>query len=479
MNDTDRNSLGNERPFVPGDAVPLDARDRRGLTAHMDAMAPRMSALARAIWERPELAFQEFETSRALRGALEAEGFVVRAGVADLPTAFIATSGAGKGPVIAFLAEMDALPGFSQAATPRRQPIEGKDAGHACGHHLFGVGAVGAAIALHRWIMETGVEGEVRVYGTPAEEGGAGKAVMARAGLFNDVDVAFHWHPDDRNAVWQSRSLASIGAIFRFHGKSAHAAGAPERGRSALHGVEAFHHMASLMREVVPPMTHIHYVVSDGGRIPNVIPDFAESRVGVRHPDSETARLIFERVEAAARGAAMGTGTEVTVERVGAVHSILPNDTLGKIMYANMLVAPPIVWNDEERAFAEAIRETMDEPPAPLSTTNILPYRFGTLGAFSSDVGDVSWITPCAALGTVTWVPGTRPHTWQAVAAGGTSIADKGTRAAAITLAATAANLLRRPELIARARAEFAEARGGNFVYRSLMDDDAPTAPRR
>lgn len=454
--------------------VPLGQRDRERLTAHIEAYAPRMSALSRTIWAHPELAFREFKTSAALIEALEAEGFGVTAGVAGMPTAFVATFDNGPGPVMAFLAEMDALPGFSQAATACRQPAEGTEAGHACGHHLFGVGAVGAAVGLARWMRETGVPGTVKVYGTPAEEGGAGKVYMARAGLFEGVDAAFHWHPDDRNAVWQSRSLASIGAKFRFHGKAAHAAGAPERGRSALHGVEAFHHMVNLLREVVPPMTHLHYVVSHGGLAPNVIPDFAESHLGVRHPDPATTAAVFERVEKAAQGAALGTGTTVEVERLGAVHSILPNDTLGRIMYANMQVAPPIVWDEEERAFAEAIQATLDRKPDLASINDLMPYEFNILGAFSSDVGDVSWLAPCAALGTVTWVPGTAPHTWQAVAAGGTTIADKGTKAAAITLAATAANLLRQPELVARAREEFLKARGDGFVYRPLIGDREP-----
>lgn len=458
----------------------LPLQDRDAILSRLEAYVPQMNAISRALWDKPELGYREVEASRTLIEALQAEGFAVETGVAGLPTAFVAdfevpsVSGAKSGPVVAFLAEMDALPGFSQAVAPVPKPIPGQTEGHACGHNLFGAGSLGAAVALARWAKEEGVAARVRVYGTPAEEGGAGKAYMAREGLFDDVDVALHWHPGDRNSVWQNRSLAATGGKFRFHGKSAHAAAAPETGRSALHGVEAFHHMAALMREVMPLHTHIHYVTLRGGEAPNTIPDFAESYLGVRHPNAETAREVFDRVCKAAEGAALGTGTRLEVERIGGIHPLLPNDTLGQLTFEMLKIAPPIVWDEEEAAFARTLQESFPEKLDLSSVSEVEGYYHGQLGAFSTDVGDVSWIAPCAALGTASWVPGTKPHTWQAVAAGGMGIGEKGMKLAAQVLAFTAAALLRSPETLAAARAEFEGARGEGFAYRSLLPEGGP-----
>ncbi|NBB47846.1 amidohydrolase [Rhizobium sp. CRIBSB] len=449
--------------------APLTEGDRARIVDHVAAYAPTMNALAQSMWLNPELGYQETKASASLAQALREQGFGLRTGVAEIPTAFIATYGAGEGPVIAFLAEMDALPGFSQAAAPNRQSVEGLTKGHACGHNLFGAGSLGAAVALMRWMRENGIAAEVRVYGTPAEEGGAGKAYMARAGLFDDVDVALHWHPGDSNTVWQNHSLASMGAKFRFRGKSAHAASSPETGRSALHAVEAFHHMAGMMREVVPLHTHIHYVVTRGGDAPNTIPDFAESYLSVRHPQASVVREVFARVVQAAEGAALGTGTHVEFEQIGGIHPLLPNDTLGRLTYQNLLAAPPIRWNDDELQFARVLQETLDQKPDLASVSQVGGYYHGQIGAFSTDVGDISWLAPCAALGTATWVPGTKPHTWQAVAAGGMSIGEKGMKLAAIVLATTAASLLRSPAILESARSEFLRSRGPTFTYQPLI----------
>ncbi|WP_238365718.1 amidohydrolase [Mesobacterium pallidum] len=455
--------------------MPLSSADRQVIFDAVADFGPQMSALARRIWAAPELAFHEVRTSADMCAVLEAEGFDVTRGVAGLPTAFVATR--GSGPAIGLLAEMDALPGFSQDAAPRRSPIPGQDTGHACGHHLFGSAAIGAGVALAQWLDQTGTPGQVRVYGTPAEEGGAGKVYMARAGLFDDLALALHWHPDDHNRVWQSASLASIGARVMFHGRTSHAAQAPHEGRSALHGVEAFHHMAALMREVVPQGTYIHYVMRQGGLAPNVIPDLAESHVGIRHPDPRVAQEVFDRLARAAEGAALGTGTRAEVTRTGGVYPILPNDMVGRVMLANMALAPAIEWDEADRAYAAEMQQSMDAPPPLDGIDRLGPYNFGTQGAFSTDVGDVSWLVPCGALGTVTWVPGTRPHTWQAVAAGATPIADKGMVLAAQGLAATAANFLAAPELLARARTELEAARGPGFTYRPLLGDAPPPIP--
>jgi len=452
----------------------LSEGTRSQLAGHIAKYEPRMTEVAHQIWSNPELGYLETATVDALTGELEQNGFEIERGVGNIPTAFVATAGSKSGPVIAILAEMDALPGFSQDSIPVQQAVEGIESGHACGHHLFGAGSVAAAIAISKWMQENNVEGQVRLYGTPAEEGGSGKVYMVRQGLFDDVDVVLHWHPSDQNSASQGRSLANVSAKIRFRGESAHAAMYPERGRSALDGVEAMHHMINLMREHIPQETRVHYIVSNGGAAPNVVPDFAESYLYVRHPNPAVVQNVMERIEKAAEGAALGTGTEFSVERMSGVYSVLPNDTLGRVLDSNLRAARQIEWNDEEIGFATELQKTLRATPPLSKVGEVEEYSFGEQGYYSTDVGDVSWVAPTVGLGTATWVPGTATHSWQAVAAGGMSIGYKGTRLAAETLAYTAAELLQSPELIEKAKAEFDEARGANFSYSALLGDREP-----
>ena len=371
------------------------------------------------------------------------------------------------------LAEFDALPGLSQAAVPERQALE-SDAGHACGHHLFGTASTGAAIAVRDWLAATGTSGTVRVYGTPAEEGGAGKVYIARAGLFDDVDVALHWHPADRNDASPGNSLANKSAKFRFHGQSTHAAAAPERGRSALDGVEAMNHMVNLMREHVPQETRIHYVITHGGRAPNVVPEFAEVYYYVRHPDVATAKNLFDRVAQAAEGAALGTGTRLEYEIIHGIYNLLPNETLGRLMDANLRRLGGVTYDDREREFAEMIRPTLGATDIALgSQAEIQPFEIKA-GGGSTDVGDISWLVPTAGLDVATWVPGTSAHSWQAVASGGTSIGTKGMLLAAETLAWTAVDVFLDPSQVTAARQELERRRGADFVYEALVGDRDP-----
>jgi len=391
-----------------------------------------------------------------------------------MPTAFVAEWGSGA-PIIGILAEFDALPGITQSVSPERAPLPERDAGHACGHHLFGTGSVGGAIAAKEWLEATGSSGTIRLYGTPAEEGGAGKVYMVRDGLFADVDVVLHWHAGDANSASPSTSLANKSAKFRFHGVSAHAAGAPDRGRSALDGVEAMNHMVNLMREHVPQETRIHYVITNGGSAPNVIPDFAEVFYYVRNPDPETVQELFDRVVAAAEGAALGTGTTVDYEVIHGLYNLLPNETLQRVMWENLSQVGGVEYNETERAFAEVLRGSLPEDSPPLeSAGEIQPFDYVRSGMGSTDVADVSWVVPTAGLRTATWVPGTASHSWQAIAAGGMSIGTKGMLVAAKTLALTAVEIFEDPEIVARARAEHAELVGPDFVYRPLLGDRAP-----
>jgi len=459
---------------LPAHAVGTPAADAARVRAAVEAWAPRQAALAQAIWERPELGYQETTASALLQAALREAGFSVEAGVAGIPTAFVARAGRrGKGPVIALLAEMDALPGMSQQAVPQRLPFEGQDAGHACGHNLFGAGVVGAARAIAQWLRESGRDGEVRVYGTPAEEGGSGKVYMVRAGLFDDVDVALHWHPADANSAVQSTSLANLSGKFRFRGVAAHAAISPERGRSALDGVEAFNHMANLMREHVPDGTRIHYAITDGGRAPNVVPAYAEVYYYVRHPDGNVVREVFERLHDAARGAALGTGTQVEFEPLGGVHALLPNDTLGRVLDRALRQVGGVAYDASERGFATQLQATLERRPPLESALEVAPYRADERGLASTDVGDVSQVVPTAGIATATWVPGTPAHSWQAVAASGMSIGHRGTLNAAAALALAAVELYSDPELVRAARREFEQRRGG-APYRPLLQRERP-----
>ncbi len=441
----------------------------------LDSYAQRQAEVGQQLWQQPELGYLEHASSALLQKELQQAGFHIQANIAGMPTAFVASFRNGsKGPVIGLLAEMDALPGMAQAATPVRGVIAGQDAGQACGHNLFGAASVGAARALAQWMQQTGTPGEVRLYGTPAEEGGSGKVYMTKAGLFDDVDVVLHWHPSAENSAAQGTTLANISGKFRFHGRAAHAAIAPERGRSALDGVEAFNYMANLMREHVPDGTRIHYVISNGGAAPNVVPDAAEAYYYVRHTDPAVVRDIIERLQKAAEGAAMGTGTTVEFEPTGGVYSLLPNDTLGQVMQAALQQVGGVQYDPAEQAFAKKLQESLEKRPDLQAATQLQPYRADQAGGASTDVGDVSWNVPTVGVSTATWVPGTPAHSWQAVAASGMSIGAKGALNAAKIMALAGVQLLQSPELVAKAKQEFDERRGAGFRYVPLLQRDAP-----
>ncbi|MBN7795048.1 amidohydrolase [Parahaliea mediterranea] len=460
-------------------AATASAASPEPMLDYLEQNSDRYAQLAQSIWDKAELGYLETESSALLQQTLAQEGFAVEHGVADIPTAFIASYGTG-GPVIALLAEFDALPGISQSVAPHREEIEGKNAGHACGHHLFGAGSTAAAVAIKRWLEDNDVPGTVRLYGTPAEEGGSGKVYMVRAGLFDDVDAVLVWHPADRNAADPATSLANKSAKFRFHGISSHAAVAPERGRSALDGVEAMNFMVNMMREHIPQESRVHYVITSGGSAPNVVPDFAEVFYYVRHPRAAELQKIWARVMAAAEGAASGTGTTVEAEVIHGNHSMLPNETLATVMHRRLEQVGGVEYDAAERGFAKQIAASIEGAEKLRGQeSRVLPMEF-VQGMGSTDVGDVSWQVPTVEMRAATWVPGTAPHTWQAIAAGGTSIGHKGMMVAAKTMALTAADLFQDPALVAAARAEFEERRGEDFDYEPLLGDrDPPLDYRR
>jgi aminobenzoyl-glutamate utilization protein B len=465
---------------APAGAKPLTDADRTQILKTVDADAPQISDAALKIWGFAEVGYQETKSSALLQDQLKAAGFEVQSGVAGMPTAFLASYKNGPGPVIAILAEFDALPGLAQTHDPVKTGIPGQVAGHGCGHNLFGAASVGAAVSLKAWMVKNNIKGELRVYGSPAEEGGSGKVYLVRAGLFKDVDATLHWHPNNENTAVQGVSMANISGKFRFHGISAHAAAAPEKGRSALDGVEIMDVATNFLREHTPDKTRIHYVITAGGTAPNVVPDFAEVYYYVRHPDPAVVKDVWARVEKAAQGAALATGTTVDTEITGGVYALLPNDTLGRVMDANLRKVGGITWTPDEIAFAKKLQESLPGAPSIDSVKTIEPYKVELEGGGgSTDVSDISWVTPTVGLGTATFVPGSAGHSWQNVAAAGSTIGVKGAVNAAKTLALTGADLFSNPDIVKKAKAELDAKRGPNFTYKAMLGDRPPALDYR
>lgn len=422
--------------------------------------------VAQQIWEWAEPGYQEERSSALLAKMLEEAGFRIERKVAGIPTAFTATAGTGQ-PVIGILGEYDALPGLSQEAVPYRQPRDETSWGHGCGHHLFGVASATAAIALAEQIKAGALKGTIRYYGCPAEEGGSAKVFMVRDGLFRDCDSVLHWHPSSRNSAGDMSSLARVAAKFRFRGKAAHAAGAPQQGRSALDGVELTAHASELLREHTPDYTRIHHVITSGGEAPNVVPEFAEVYFYVRHPNASVARSVFHRLELCAQGCATATETKLEIDFQGGTVEILPNSALTQVILSNLRALNHIDYTPEERQFAVRIQETLEEPQ-PVESIRDVVDQTGQIGKGSTDVGDISWVVPTTGFTTACWVPGTPAHSWQATAAGGTTLGRKGMNLAARVLAASAWDLFHHPETLAAAKAEL-HRRLGDQKYETLM----------
>jgi aminobenzoyl-glutamate utilization protein B len=440
----------------------------------LEASSARSDALARELWKLAEVGYQEERSAELLAGELEKAGFTVQRGVAGMPTAFVASYGSGK-PVLGVLGEFDALPGMSQAAEPRMGPAteSGSRAGHACGHNLFGPGSLAAVVAVKDWMRAHSKSGTLRYWGTPAEEGGGGKLYMVRAGLFEDVDAVLAWHPADRNDPTEPRSLAALGVDFTFRGTAAHASVAPHKGRSALDGVEAFNHMVNLLREHVPTDARIHYVITDGGKAPNIVPDTAAVSYIVRHPKLEELDEIWPRVLKAAEGAALGTGTAMEWRLVSFYYPMRANSALTALQVECMQRAGGVHYSAEEQAFAEELAKTLPPGGLPLGSQAGISDPEAVSGRGSSDVGDVSWVAPTTQFFAATWVPGTPAHTWQAVAASGATIGEKGMLLASKTLALTLIGLLSDPEHLEKARLEFAtQVDAQPYVWR--MGDRQP-----
>jgi aminobenzoyl-glutamate utilization protein B len=424
--------------------------------------------MARKIWDWAEPGYKETRSAALLADRLEAAGFKVARGVAKIPTAFTATFGSGH-PVIGILGEYDALPDLAQEVVPERRVRQGgTGCGHACGHHLFGVASLSACVALAEQIQAGRIKGTVRFYGCPAEEGGGAKVFMVRAGLFDDCDAVLHWHPGSANIAGERSCMARMAVKFRYYGVASHASGSPDKGRSALDAVELANHAAELLREHCPDLTRIHHVITAGGGTPNVVPDFAEVYYYIRHPQSEILTKLYPRLVKCAEAGALATETRLEKVYLGGTLELLPNDTLSRTMKANLQQLNDLGYTQEEQAFAARLQETLPEK-ASLDEVKAVFDGSGGLTKGSTDVGDVSWVVPTAGFSAACWVPGTPGHSWQAVAAGGTTIGKKGMQLAAQVLAASAWDLYQDPMLLATAKTEF-NRRLGDRKYKALLE---------
>ena len=455
--------------------------NKNNLIKNIEKNISTYNDIALKIWDYAEVGYKEEKSSKELIQILKNNGFKITEGVAGIPTAFIAEYGFGE-PVVGILGEYDALPGLSQSNNPKKERRSGVNSGHGCGHNLFGVASAAAAIATKEWLMASKTKGTIRFYGCPAEEGGSGKVYMVREGLFDDVDVALHWHPSSKNRASAGSTLANKTGKIRFYGTSAHAAGAPERGRSALDGLEAMNNMLNMMREHVEEESRIHYIITKGGDAPNVVPNFAEGYYYVRNPNPEEVRKMWKRVELCAEGASIGTETTFSVEVTGGVYNILPNESLQKLVHKNLSEVGGVYYNEEEKSYAEKLSITFGEQKQNiLLARTIEPYEFraSTSGGGSTDVGDVSWVVPTVGFSTATYVPGTPGHSWQAASCTGTSIGLKGMLNAAKTLALTSYDLFNNTNNIKEAKKEFNEKKGVNYNYNPLIGDRNPALDYR
>ncbi len=441
-----------------GQALGQPSAAHQQIDHFVDQQAAEYIKTSKAIWDYAEMGYHEEKSSALLQSDLKQAGFQIQVGVGGEPTAFIATYGSGQ-PIIGILGEFDALPGLSQAAVPDRNPVAAGAPGHGCGHNLLGAGAALAAVALKEYMAANHVSGTLRYYGTPAEEGGSGKVYLVRAGVFKDVDVILHWHPADHNEVNNGGALAITSARFLFHGVAAHAAMAPDRGRSALDAVMLMGNGIEFLREHVPSNTRIHYVITKGGVAPNVVPDTAELYLMARSPSATTLDGIWTRIGKIAQGAALMTETTVDMRIVSGEVNILSNDALAKVAQKNLEEVGGFQYTPEEKHFAEDLQKSLPADGARdlASTSVVLPLRAFDPNepAASTDVGDVSWNVPTIGFGAATFVPGVAPHTWQATACAGMSIGQRGMLVAAKAIAITGADLFSNPELVEQAKADF------------------------
>lgn len=464
---------------------------REGVLNWVNEHSEELIKLSDHLWGLAEVGLHEHKSAKAIADVLRANGFAVEEGVASMPSAFVATYGNGK-PVIAVLGEYDALPGLSQKASPEKSPLHAGAAGHGCGHNLLGVGALGGALAAKAVMEAHNLAGTIRYYGCPAEETLVGKVFMVREGLFKDVDASLTWHPGTFNTLWAASTLAMNSAKFTFYGRSSHAAGDPENGRSALDAVELMNVGANYLREHIVQDARLHYVITKGGGEPNVVPPVAEVWYYVRAPKRKQVDEIYARLRKVAEGAALMTETRFEVEFLTGCYNTLHNHVLGNVLMDCFHEAGAPTYSHEDNEFARqmiagfppghyqtAVENARERLGVDVTGKYIMdfvtePYDIGKISAGSTDVGDVSWVTPTAQFMTACNVLGTPGHSWQYAACAGMGIGHKGMLAAAKVLGLGVVRLLEDSRMLKLAQDEFKISIAGREYSSPLPEGHKP-----
>lgn len=458
--------------------VPVLSANKKTVIQSIDNHATELIGISDKIWAAEETAFNEVQSSKLLADFAEANGFKVERGVAEMPTAFVATYGSGS-PVIGILGEFDALPGLSQNKVPTKSPLHDGQPGHGCGHNLFGTASLGAAISIKEMIEQGKLKGTIKFFGTPAEEKFFGKLWMVRAGLFNGVDVVMDWHPSAQTKAAVQTGLALVDFIVEFNGQAAHASADPWNGRSASDALELYTTGINYLREHIKPSVRIHYHIQDAGQVVNVVPDYSRLWVRVRDTKREGMEEVYGRVKKMAEGAAIMANVDYKISLVSGVYEVLVNRTGGDLLTKNLGLLGPMSYTNEEVAFARKIQESTGKPQVGLHTTvEPLEVTDPNAGGGSTDVGDVSWVVPTIRLSVATAPIGTPWHSWAVVACGGMSIGHKGMLHASKILSMTMIDLFEDPKKMEAVKAEFKQ-RKGDGVYKGLIPDGPPPLDKR
>ena len=446
----------------------------------LDQSMPELSEINAKIWRLAEVAMEEYESAEVLASYLEKMGFKVERGVAGMPTAFEAGCGSGE-PIIGILAEYDALPGLSQDTVSFKKPLEEGEAGHGCGHNIFGTASTAAAVALKEVIEKKGLSGTIKLFGCPAEETVVGKVFMARDGVFAGLSCCIQWHPSSENGVSLDSSNALNQFEVEFFGKTAHSAGGPWEGRSALDAVELTNIGLNYLREHLKPTARMHYVILDGGGAPNVVPDYARAWYYVRDIDREHVEKDYQKVLKIIEAASLMTETTYKIKFISGVHEMLSNRTGCEVVYSNLMLVGPPKFSEDEQVFAREIQKNLEVEEKGLKT-KIEPFKLPerSWGSGSTDVAEVSWLTPTTALGIAMAPIGCPWHHWAEVACGGMSIGHKCMLTAAKVMAATGLDFLTHPDIIRKMRTEWKEKKKGK-EYKSPLPPDLkpPVKPKK
>lgn len=452
------------------------SKNKQAVINAVDNHSAAFIEMSDKIWSYEEVAFEESKSAQVLIDYAKANGFTVEEGVAEIPTAFVASYGSGE-PIIGILGEFDALPGLSQKTVPTKNPLNDGGAGHGCGHNLFGVGSLGAAVAVKELIEAGKIKGTVRFYGTPAEEKYFGKLWMARAGLFDDLDVCFDWHPSPEVKADVQSSLALVDFTVEFYGQAAHASADPWNGRSASDALELYTTGINYLREHIKPTVRIHYHIMDGGDVVNVVPDYTKIWTRVRDTRRSGMEAVWKQVERIAEGASLMADVDYKISLVSGLHEILVNRTGGEYMQKNLEYLGDITYTKEEVEFAYQIQEATGKPQVGLdATVRPLQDTQEHPGGGSTDVGDVSWLVPEIRLGVTTAPKDTPWHSWAVVACGGMSIGHKGMIYASKAMAMTMVDVFESDSLRDQIRSEFLR-RKGDYKYKAILPPGPPPIP--